>query len=117
MQCAHAACLVQRWLCKRSPEGSAAPCLPPPLRLLSSSAHSLCSPVPVPSCPALPPNNVNVCVCVRVRVRDMGLGPNSKPTHALPSNKQVTELAGGARIRHIFQEIFTHGLEALDPCA
>lgn len=29
----------------------------------------------------------------------------------------VTELAGGARIRHIFQEIFTHGLETLDPCA
>ncbi|GAB4823382.1 hypothetical protein N2152v2_010428 [Parachlorella kessleri] len=29
----------------------------------------------------------------------------------------VTELAGGARIRHIFQEIFTGGLEALDPCA
>lgn len=29
----------------------------------------------------------------------------------------VTELAGGARIRHIFQEIFTAGLEGLDPMA
>ena len=27
----------------------------------------------------------------------------------------VSELAGGARIRHIFQDIFTAGLEALDP--
>ena len=27
----------------------------------------------------------------------------------------VNELAGGARIRHIFQEIFVSGLNALDP--
>lgn len=29
----------------------------------------------------------------------------------------ITELAGGARIRHIFQEIFTAGLDTLDPTA
>lgn len=29
----------------------------------------------------------------------------------------ITELAGGARIRHIFQEVFTTGLDALDPTA
>ena len=32
-------------------------------------------------------------------------------SEALP----VTELAGGARIRHVFQDIFTAGLDALDP--
>lgn len=32
-------------------------------------------------------------------------------SEALP----VSELAGGARIRHIFQEIFVRGLEELDP--
>lgn len=29
----------------------------------------------------------------------------------------ISELAGGARIRHIFQEIFTRGLDSLDPTA
>ncbi len=32
-------------------------------------------------------------------------------SEALP----VSELAGGARIRHIFQEIFVRGLDELDP--
>lgn len=29
----------------------------------------------------------------------------------------INELAGGARIRHIFQEVFNLGLDCLDPCA
>ena len=32
-------------------------------------------------------------------------------SEALPTN----ELAGGARVRHVFQDVFTTGLERLDP--